>query len=240
MVSRDLEAENLNQNGAAIQELERQLSELDDPADQALLLGDALVSLGGLDEAEAAYMSALSHRPDDGDILVRLAEVNIFRAEGIVNASALEWVVQALIASPGHPAANFYQALYDYQQGHFDDAVMRLNQMLISAPADAPWTGQVSSLLVEIETAAAQVGAFAEMDDVERETTIRAMVEQLATRLEGAPDDFDGWLRLANAYAVLGEQDAAQNALARARILAQGEDILERRVQEVADSLSNQ
>ena len=49
---------------------------------------------------------------------------------------------------------------------------------------------------------------------------IRAMVERLAERLETEPGDFQGWLRLARAYGVLGEAAQAETALTRAAALA--------------------
>lgn len=41
----------------------------------------------------------------------------------------------------------------------------------------------------------------------ERSKTIRSMVAGLAARLEQSPEDFDGWMRLARAYKVLGEPE---------------------------------
>ena len=47
-------------------------------------------------------------------------------------------------------------------------------------------------------------------------TMIRGMVERLAARLAQAPDDVEGWRRLARARLVLGEIDAAREAAANA------------------------
>ena len=63
---------------------------------------------------------------------------------------------------------------------------------------------------------AAEVRAAAEMSTEERAVFIRSMVERLASRLEEEPADFDGWLRLARAYGVLGEAGQAEAALDRA------------------------
>ena len=46
------------------------------------------------------------------------------------------------------------------------------------------------------------------------------MVERLADRLATAPEDLDGWMRLGNAYRVLGETDSARDAYTRAEALA--------------------
>jgi len=54
------------------------------------------------------------------------------------------------------------------------------------------------------------------MSEADRQAMIERMVSGLAGRLEAAPDDPEGWLRLIRAYAVLGRQDEAEGAVARA------------------------
>jgi len=237
IAARDLTAESEARLGPAAAELERRLAELDDPADRALLLGDAFASLGGIDEAEEAYLNAYSHRSDDPDILTRLAEVHIIRAQGQVTGEALGFVEGALAFAADHPAANFYRALYDYQQAAYEPALSRLRALLDIAPEGADWTAQISQLIAEVEAELAQVSLLEEMDEGERDAMVRGMVDRLAERLEAEPDDFEGWLRLANAQAVLGDLEAAEASLSRARTLAEGEPLLGQRVQEVADQI---
>jgi cytochrome c-type biogenesis protein CcmH len=57
------------------------------------------------------------------------------------------------------------------------------------------------------------------MSDEERRAFVRTMVERLAARQEVQPDNLEGWLRLVQAYGVLGEVDRARAALARAEVL---------------------
>jgi len=52
--------------------------------------------------------------------------------------------------------------------------------------------------------------------DADRGPMIRGMVDRLAARLESAPRDADGWLRLMRARTVLGESDLAREALRKA------------------------
>jgi cytochrome c-type biogenesis protein CcmH len=66
---------------------------------------------------------------------------------------------------------------------------------------------------------AADVEAAREMSPDQQAAFIRSMVERLAGRLETEPGDFQGWLRLARAYGVLGEPAKAETALARAAAL---------------------
>jgi cytochrome c-type biogenesis protein CcmH len=57
------------------------------------------------------------------------------------------------------------------------------------------------------------------MNDADRAEFIRSMVSRLAGRLEDEPEDLDGWMRLANAYTVLQEQDRAIEAYRKAEAL---------------------
>ncbi|MDH5749000.1 MAG: c-type cytochrome biogenesis protein CcmI [Rhodospirillales bacterium] len=63
------------------------------------------------------------------------------------------------------------------------------------------------------------VDAAAQMSNSERDAMIRSMVARLADRLKDAPDDLQGWQRLANAYRVLGETEKAKAAEARVEVL---------------------
>jgi cytochrome c-type biogenesis protein CcmH len=46
---------------------------------------------------------------------------------------------------------------------------------------------------------------------------VEGMVQRLAARLDAQGDDLTGWLRLIRAYTVLGRDDEAREALARAK-----------------------
>ena len=50
----------------------------------------------------------------------------------------------------------------------------------------------------------------------DRAAAIRSMVDGLASRLESAPNDVDGWSRLMRSRVVLGEKDVAESALRKA------------------------
>ena len=52
----------------------------------------------------------------------------------------------------------------------------------------------------------------------DRAEMIRGMVDRLAERLNADGNDLEGWLRLANARAVLGEKDKAREALKQAEL----------------------
>jgi cytochrome c-type biogenesis protein CcmH len=68
---------------------------------------------------------------------------------------------------------------------------------------------------------AADIEAAQDMSVEERSAFVRSMVDRLAARLLDDQDNLEGWLRLAEAYSVLGDFDAAQNAADNARTLAE-------------------
>ncbi len=59
-----------------------------------------------------------------------------------------------------------------------------------------------------------------QMTDDEQLAMIRSMVQRLADRLADNPNDPEGWLRLAQAYSVLGETEKAEDARRRAAEVA--------------------
>ena len=66
------------------------------------------------------------------------------------------------------------------------------------------------------------MAAAAEMSPADRMEMIRSMVARLAARLAEAPDDLEGWRRLANSYRVLGEDAKAAQAERRMAELEAG------------------
>lgn len=65
----------------------------------------------------------------------------------------------------------------------------------------------------------ADAEAISKMTPEQRDAMILSMVESLAAKMEKNPDDAEGWRRLAKAYAVLGDEEKAKQALARAQAL---------------------
>lgn len=80
------------------------------------------------------------------------------------------------------------------------------------APAEAPAGGGPGPNASEMAQAAGMPAA-------QREAMIRSMVGRLAAKQESDPNNFDGWMRLGRAYAVLKEQDKAAAAYAKAQAL---------------------
>lgn len=219
------------------------------------MLGWSYSGTGRFEEAAAAYARAAELAPGDAEILSLRAEA-LVRADGDrVTDRASAAIAGALAADPRNPRARFFQGLAMDQAGDAKGAVTLWLDILKGAPADAAWTGELRDRIrdrapaagidlagqpgfAETPTApgptAADIAAAQEMSAADRQAMIRGMVEGLAARLEQAPDDLEGWHRLIRARIVLGEAEAAQAALDRARAVFAGDAAAQARLQAVA------
>ncbi|KKL75805.1 hypothetical protein LCGC14_2051190, partial [marine sediment metagenome] len=141
---------------------------------------------------------------------------------------------------PSNPGAAFFKAVSLEQKGDGAQAHETLVARLDDAEGFFPWmesfVGEANRIGAKIGKAPISLADYApgvsapgptqedienaqDMSVEERQDFIRSMVERLATRLEDEPDDLDGWMRLGNAYSVLGDTAPAVTAFERAEIL---------------------
>jgi cytochrome c-type biogenesis protein CcmH len=204
-----------------------------------LLLGQTYMRLGRLEEAVKALEEAADRDDSTSVSWSMLAEALVRVDQGIVTPRAGRAIEKALELDPENPAAAFYKAIALSQSGRDEDAHNLLVARLEAASAFEPWMNPlieqanrigkslsrprltVSDFVDVNETGptAADMAAAMELSDEDRSDFIRSMVERLADRLKGEPDDLNGWLRLANAYTVLGEREQAIGAFERANEL---------------------
>ena len=173
-------------------------------------------------------------RPDDPDAQAALGEALTLEADGTVTEPALKAFNEALRGKPDDPRALYYLGLHEAQSGDSAAALARWHALLEKNPG----ASFAPLLRAEIERVAGAAGvdpelpvakpspspeqqeAMAKMSPAERQQAIRGMVEGLAARLKEHPQDRAGWLRLANAWKVLGENGKATDAYAHADALA--------------------
>ena len=196
------------------------------PLDVARLLADA--------------RTKLAQDPDDPEALAALGEGLTLEADGTVTQPAVQAFNRALQKIPDDPRIQYYLGLHEAQSGDSRAAIARWQALEAKSPPDAPWLGLLRAEITRVAKAAGiavpppaqpppssmpqpsreQQDAMAKMAPAEREQAIRSMVEGLAARLEQNPQDRAGWLRLANAWKVLGDNPRAADAYRRADTLA--------------------
>ncbi len=182
----------------------------------------------------------LAQDPNDADALAALAEGLTLEAGGTVTPQALDALRRALQARPDDPRILYYLGLHEAQSGDSKAAIARWSDLVAKSPPDAPYLGLLRAEIARVAKAAGievpqpaqpppstmptpsreQQEAMAQLPPEQRQQAIRSMVEGLAARLADAPQDRAGWLRLANAWKVLGENANAADAYGRADTLA--------------------
>ncbi|MFG6565487.1 c-type cytochrome biogenesis protein CcmI [Sulfitobacter sp. 1A13421] len=210
------------------------------PSEGWMLLGQTYSKMGRYADAADAYR-VVAQRPEaDSAVFSMLAEVLIYAEQGVVTPEADTAIDRAYELDPSNPGAAFFKAVSLEQKG--DEA--RAHETLVARLDDAdrffPWmesfVGEANRIGAKIGKAPISLADYApktsasgptqedienaqDMSVEERQDFIRSMVERLATRLEDEPDDLDGWMRLGNAYSVLGDTAPAIAAFEHAEIL---------------------
>ena len=222
----------------SVEQLAARLESDPDNLEGWLLLGRSYVVLQRYPEAADALRRAAALSGGDPEVLTMLGEAIVWANGGVVAPEAVGVFRQALDARPDDAAARFHLALARAQAGAVQEAYEMWLALAADTPADAAWRGDLEALIGQAaEVLGVEPGALplaeappgptaedvataADMSPEERMEMIRSMVAGLAVRLEGDPNDPEGWRRLARSYAVLGEAEKALDTLRRAVELA--------------------
>jgi cytochrome c-type biogenesis protein CcmH len=206
------------------------------------VLAPVLAKLGRFDDAVRAYRNSITYNGDSAGRRADLGEAMAAAAGGIVTMEAKAEFERAVALNADEVKARFFLGLSAEQDGRATEAAAIWRAMLEKAPADAPWRPLVQAALARVNGPAAPalsddtMAAAKDMNEADRTSMIRGMVERLATRLKQNGDDVEGWLRLVRAYMVLGDRDKARQALADARQAVGGDA---GRLQELNEGLKN-
>lgn len=245
-------------NGLAERLRERLAGEPADPRGWELL-GRTYQQLGRQDLAAEAYREALRHGGDAGRLNASLGEALATAAGGDIGGEARAAFARALEADPAEPRARYYAGLALIQDGRRAEGLAVWRLLAEASPPEAPWLPALKRSIVALSEelgeaaptapsapagpTAEDVEAAGAMSAEERDAFVRSMVERLAARLEAAPDDVEGWLRLARARQVLGETELAVAALRRAQQQLAGrpeENAERRRVEQALQALGQE
>jgi cytochrome c-type biogenesis protein CcmH len=187
------------------------------------VLAPVLARLGRYDDAVRAYHNSITYNGDSAERRADLGEALAAAAGGVVTSEAKAEFERALALNPDEVKARYFLGLAAEQDGRPAEASSIWGAMLAKAPPDAPWRPLVQAALARVGGTTAPalsdeaVAAARDMNEADRGTMIRGMVERLAGRLKQNGDDVDGWLRLVRAYVIMGDRDKARGALTDAR-----------------------
>jgi cytochrome c-type biogenesis protein CcmH len=228
------------------------------PSEGWMLLGQTYTRMGRFDDAAEAF-KVVSERPEaDSAVFSMLAEALIYAEQGVVTPPAEAAIDRAISINPDNPASVYFKAVALSQKGEslrgYDMLIERLDaadgvyswmeSFVAEANRIGAGIGRAPLSLADFAPMVNAPGPTAEdiataqnMSDDDGQAFILSMVARLADRLKEEPDDLDGWMRLGNAYAVLGETEAAIAAYERAERLAADLGSTEPRAQVIADAL---
>ncbi|KRR15805.1 c-type cytochrome biogenesis protein CcmI [Bradyrhizobium retamae] len=193
------------------------------------VLAPVLARLGRFDEAVRAYRNVIQHAGDSAERRSDLGEALVTSAGGVVTAEAKGEFERAVAQDADDPRASYFLGLAAEQDGRKADAAAIWRAMLSKAPADVPWRPLIEAALTRVGAPVAPalsddaMAAARDMNEADRGTMIRGMVDRLAARLKQDGSDVEGWLRLVRAYMVMGERDKATSARTEARQAVAGD-----------------
>jgi len=203
--------------------------------------------MGRFSDAVRARAQTIRLLGSNADREADLGEAQVAAANGVVTADAKATFERALKADAGNFKAQYFTALAAEQDGRPEDAARIWRAMLERAPPNAPFRTLIQQSLARVDPKAAEqkpaetkpgdsksaaaiepkaappgpsqqdMAAAQQMTPEQRQEMIRGMVDRLAERLKTDSSDFEGWLRLVRAYAVMGDRDKAREAFVSAR-----------------------
>ena len=232
-----------------IDQLAEALESRPDDLEGHQMLARALATSGRMIEAHAAIDKVLgilgdSATPEDH---LEHAELMILAAQGYVSPESIAALDIVMAAIPENPRARYYAGLALAQYDQPRQAYIMWNQLLSEGPEDAPWIAAIRANIDDLAVEAGiipqsqlagptaeQMQAAQDMTDDERSELIRSMVAQLTERLANEGGSVEEWVRLIGANNVLGETEAATQALADARAAYADDPAALRRINQAA------
>ncbi len=188
-------------------------------------------------DAAEAYRQSIRLLGPTAKRLSGLGQALVLEQQGLVTEPARVALEEALKRDETLVEPRILIAISKEQEGNFEDAIADWRGLLDARKGDERWTamieGRIASAQAKMSSgeapaapaspapqagpSAADVAAAQSMSPNERQAMVDQMVKRLAARLETNGDDLLGWLRLVRAYTVLGKNDEAKEALARAK-----------------------
>jgi cytochrome c-type biogenesis protein CcmH len=222
-----------------IARLEEQQARSPDDPDASLRLGQAYALAGQFERAAVTYRAAIARHPEVGALHSALGEALVMSSGGIVGQEAGGAFKQTLELDPGDPRARFYTGLAQLQGGERQAALDTWVGLIEDTPGDAPWLPDLREQAAALATDLGLDPARALPPGPPAGATAadRAAAARLEAQLEEHPKDYEGWIRLARAWARLGDEARARDALAHGAQAYPGAPFVQQQLQAAATEL---
>ncbi len=211
--------QNLERHRDAVAALERAVSVSNRDPQYVAALGEArIMAADGMvpPQARAEFEEALKRDPKDprSRFYIALAEAQ----SGKLHEALDRMVALAKDTPPDAPYLAMVRERIAGLAGELkqDPAKVLAQTPSPTAPKAPLAPPQAASAAAERGPTAQDVAAAQQMSPEARQQMIRGMVDGLAAKLDADPGDIDGWVRLIRAYKVLGEDNKAADAAAKA------------------------
>jgi cytochrome c-type biogenesis protein CcmH len=207
-----------------------------DNATREAAFGEALVAAANgvvTDEALTAFRHAVAADPHEpkASYFLGLAD----EQAGKRDAAAAKWRALLNSAPQDAPWADFVRSALARISATPDSAT---SQSQSAGEGSNQGANQAANQLANQGPSAADVAASRNLDAEQRADMARGMVQRLADRLHSDGGTVDEWLRLVQAYVVLGDRDKAKGAVGDAkRALSDHPDAI-KQIDELAKQLS--
>jgi len=158
-------AQDFTQDGGAdlIAQLGEKLKERPNDLRGWTLYAQSLARIGRFDEAVAAYKRVTALAPRDAELMSRMAEAQIFAAQGSVTPAARAALQATLALDAAEPRARYYLGLAESQAGKVDAALSIWIALEADSAPDAPWrailTERIDKLMARGKITADQLAA---------------------------------------------------------------------------------
>ena len=237
-------ADTSNDFDAMIARVEAQLEKQPDDVEGWKLLVPNYLTMRRFGDAANAMAQIIRISGPNSVLYADMGEAMVYGNNGLMTAQSVAIFGEALKLDKNNAKALFYKGIGLSQEGKLAEAKATFQNLLVHAPADAPWKKAVEQQMAKLDPkgAAPKIGAeqvqnAEAMKPEERIAMIRGMVDGLDEKLKINPQDVEGWLRLIRSRSVLGDADKTTAALATARATFATNAVDMKRIEELAQEL---
>jgi cytochrome c-type biogenesis protein CcmH len=183
-------------------------------ADREADLGEAQVAAGnGVVTADAKATFERALKADAGNLKAQYFTGLAAEQDGRTADAASTWRAMLEQAPPNAP----FRTLIQQSLARVEPKTVEPKAVEPKAPAEPKAAAAIEPKAPQPGPTQDDMAAAQQLTPEQRQEMIRGMVDRLAERLKTDSSDFEGWLRLVRAYAVMGDKDKAREAFLTAR-----------------------